>query len=49
MDKAQVQSLTQAVPVCWDWEVVRAGGVETRGMGKMSRAGGKGKEEGNDM
>ena len=25
MDKAQVQSLTQAMPAWWDWEVVRAG------------------------
>ena len=45
MDKAQVQSLTQAVPVWWDWEVVRAGKAGTRGMGKKGRAEGKGKKD----
>jgi hypothetical protein len=50
-DKArvQVQSLTQAVPAWWDWEVVRAGEVGTRGMGKRGRAEDKGKGEGDDL
>jgi len=49
MDKAQAQSLTQAVPAWWDWKVVRAGGVGTRGMGKRVRAEDKGKEENDDL
>ena len=47
MDKAQVQSLTQAMPAWWDWEVVRAGGVEEWGQGAWAKGGGrktKGKE-----
>ena len=44
LDKARVQSLTLAVPAWWDWEVVRAGGVGTRGMGKRERAEDTGKE-----
>jgi hypothetical protein len=38
MDKARVQSLTQAAPAWCDWEVVRAGGVRKRGMGKKGRS-----------
>ena len=37
LDKARVQSLTQAAPAWCDWEVVRAGGVGTRGMGKKKK------------
>jgi hypothetical protein len=37
LDKAQVQSLTLAAPAWCDWEVVRAGGVRKRGMGKRGR------------
>jgi hypothetical protein len=38
LDKARVQSLTQAAPAWYDWEVVRAGGVRKRGMGKRGRS-----------
>jgi hypothetical protein len=37
MDKEQAQSTTQALPAWWSWEVVRAGGVGTMGMGKTGR------------
>ena len=49
MDKARVQSLTQAAPAWCDWEVVRAGGVRTRGMGKRGRAEDKGKGEDDEL
>jgi len=49
MDKAQVQSLTQVVPAWWDWEVVQAGGVGTRGIGKRWRVEDKGKEKDDDV
>jgi hypothetical protein len=38
LDKAQVQSLTQAAPAWCDWEVVRASRVRKRGMGKRGRS-----------
>jgi hypothetical protein len=43
MDKAQVQSLTEAMAAWWDWEVVREGEVGTRGMGNRGGAEDKGK------
>jgi hypothetical protein len=49
LDRARVQSLTQAVPAWWDWEMVRAGGVGTRGMGKRGRAKDKGKREDDEL
>ena len=49
MDKAQAQLLTQAMPAWWDWEVVRAGGVGTRGMGKRGWAEDKGKGEDGEL
>jgi hypothetical protein len=38
LDKARVQSLTKTAPAWWDWEVVRAGGVRKRGLGKRGRS-----------
>ena len=49
LDKARVQSLTQAAPAWCDCEVVRAGGVRTRGMGKRGRAEDKGKGEDDEL
>jgi hypothetical protein len=49
MDKTDIQSVTQAAPARWDWEMIREGGVGTRDMGKRGRAKGKGKEEDGDL
>ena len=37
------------MPVWWDWGVVRAGGVGTRGISKRGRVEDKGKEAGSDL
>jgi hypothetical protein len=49
MAKEQAHSPTQAVPAWWDWKMVRAGGVGTRGMDKRGRADDKGKGQGDDL
>ena len=46
MAKVQAQSVTQVLPVWWNWEVVRMDGVGTRGMGKR---GGRKAEAKKDM